>query len=351
MADTGSEVGPVEIACDESGFTGGNLTFRDTVFVHASIRISAAVAQAEMDRLGHRVSARGELKAGWLLRWADRVDLRRLLDPRGPILEDARVHLIDSRLFLLCRLTDVALGSSEVDGLDLPGIDPGRREPALALRRDGERVFGTEQWDAFLTAAGNALRTNSRWVPATAVTDFEEAADRLASAPAPAAVREATHRLRTGGGNLRAARQALEDDPRRSPLLEPLLPALTRAVLGWSAAHPSLVVVHDEQSALTPWRVADIARLLAARHPGHTLDLVRVDSRVDARVQVADLVAGIARRAASSVLTGQPADELVELVRPLIDPESLWPDDQWAPSAASVCAERSVAPVDRVCSS
>lgn len=350
MADTGSGVGPVEIACDESGFTGGNLTFKGTVFVHASVRVEAAAAQAEMDRLGRRVSARGELKAGWLLRWADPADLRRLLDPQGPVLAGARVHLIDTRLFLLCRLTDVVLGSSQVNGLELPGGDPQRREPALVLRRHGERVFGTEQWGNFLIAAGNALRTNSRWVPATAVSGLEDAVDQLAARSAPTAVHDAMRRLRRGGERIRSARQTLEDDPRRCPLLEPLLPALTRAVLHWGAVHPSLVVMHDEQSALTPWRVADIARLLAARHSGHTLDLVRVDSRDDARVQVADLVAGIARRAASSVLAGQAEDELVELVRPLIDPGSLWPDDRWAVSSTSVCAERSVAPGDQVCS-
>ena len=69
-------------------------------------------------------------------------------------------------------------------------------------------------------------------------------------------------RLRRGGERIRSARQTLEDDPRRCPLLEPLLPALTRAVLHWGAVHPSLVVMHDEQSALTPWRVADIAALV-----------------------------------------------------------------------------------------
>lgn len=72
---------PVEIACDESGFTGGNLTFRHTVFVHASVRIPAVEAEAEMQRLRERVAAHGELKASWLLRWCQDDDLRRLLGP------------------------------------------------------------------------------------------------------------------------------------------------------------------------------------------------------------------------------------------------------------------------------
>ena len=327
---------PVEVACDESGFTGGNLTFRHTVFAHASLQVAREAALSEMQRLRRRVSAHGELKASWLLRWCDHADLRRLLEPAGLLRGGVLVHLSDTRLFLLSRLTDVMLGRSEVSGLDLPGQEPTAGEPALVLHRHGEQVFGPQRWQGFLTAAGNALRTNSRWVPATAVTDFEDALDDLASARAPQDVRDTLRRLRSGTGRVRAIRRILAEDSRRPPLLEPLLPALTRAVAWWGAEHPALVVVHDEQSALTTWRVAEMGRRLADQQPGHLLDVRRVDSRDDPRVQIADLVAGIARRAAAGVLIGRPNPMLVDLVRPLVDARSVWADDSWT-ARSTVC--------------
>ncbi len=129
---------PVEIACDESGFTGGNLTFRHTVFTHASLRVPIESAREEMARLRQRVAAHGELKASWLLRWCDDDDLGRLFDPVGLLGDQVRVHVTDTRLFLLYRLADVLLGSDEVSGLDLPGAGTTDREVALELYRQGE---------------------------------------------------------------------------------------------------------------------------------------------------------------------------------------------------------------------
>ena len=359
---------PVEIACDESGFTGGNLTFRHAVFSHASLRLPRRAAQEEMDRLSQRVSAHGELKASWLLRWCDDDDLQRLLgrdgllgpdgllgrvrpdrngtdengndpngtDPNGTenrVGARVRVHLTDTRLFLLTRMADVLLGTDEVSGLDLPGQSSTTRETALELHRHGEAAYGLPRWQGFLVAAGRALRPPGRWVPATAVSDFEGELGVLAALPAPAGVREALLRLRAAAGRARAVRRSAESDARRPPLMEPLLPALDRAVATWGADRQDLVVVHDEQSVLTPWRMTEIGHRLARAHPGHTLEVRRVDSRHDPRVQIADLVAGIARRAAASLLIGRPDQRLIELVAPYADVRSVWPDDSWRDGA------------------
>jgi hypothetical protein len=122
-----------------------------------------------------------------------------------------------------------------------------------------------------------------------------------------------------------ATRAAHLQNPKMTPLLEPLIPALTRAVQFWGSCGETLSVVHDEQSALTPERIADIARTFAASHPdGQLVDVRLVDSRGDARVQLADFVAGIARRLASDDLNGRPDAELLTLLSPLIDHESVW---------------------------
>ena len=58
-----------------------------------------------------------------------------------------------------------------------------------------------------------------------------------------------------------------------------------------------MLVVHDEQSALTAGRLRRLQETLAdGRDLSPLAGLVTVDSRDDARVQVADLLAGTARR-------------------------------------------------------
>ena len=84
-------------------------------------------------------------------------------------------------------------------------------------------------------------------------------------------------------------------------------------------------MIHDEQSALTLERIADIARTFAASRPGRQLSVRQVDSR-DARVQLADFVAGIARRLASDKLNDRQDTELLVLLSPLISHDSVWPD-------------------------
>ena len=85
-------------------------------------------------------------------------------------------------------------------------------------------------------------------------------------------------------------------------------------------------MVHDEQSALTHDRLGDIAAAYAAGHPGRRLAGVRlVDSKTDPFVQVADVLAGIARRLAQDQLDGS-GDEFTALLRPYVDPQSTWAD-------------------------
>ena len=77
------------------------------------------------------------------------------------------------------------------------------------------------------------------------------------------------------------------------------MPALVETLLFWSARVRSVAVVHDEQSAFTRGRVARLGTFLAqavSPSPAPLRSFRQVDSRDDPRVQVADLLAGIARR-------------------------------------------------------
>jgi hypothetical protein len=57
---------------------------------------------------------------------------------------------------------------------------------------------------------------------------------------------------------------------------------------------------------------------------GRFLQFRQVDSRTDPRVQVADLLAGVARKVASDELLGRHDPQLTALLRPYLDPASRW---------------------------
>lgn len=271
----------VEIACDESGFSGSNLLDpASPVITHASTDLTAAEAGELLAALAERFAhpAAPEHKAYVLLRPGSPEAVDWFLDAlRGR----AHVHAVDKRAFVAARALDLLVGEPSYGDGTLLGAD--HREEVALLR---ERT-------AFLTAFVAMVRTRRvHRVDHAAVTRF------LASVPGdvpalrgltPARVVPVLERLVAG-------------DPTIPPPLEPLLPAVADTVLWWSAGRRSVVLVHDEQSALTPQRMARLATHLAqaaAPAPPPLLGGRQVDSRHDARVQVADLLAGVARRDAS----------------------------------------------------
>jgi hypothetical protein len=326
----------IEIACDESGFTGTNLTAAGTVFAHASLRIDRRSAEQMIARLRSSTGAPdGELKANWLLRRRSRAPVRWLLGAVRPAPYEARVHLTDSRYFLLGRILDLCLAPGMMAATDVPGRNEPVRSVAQLLTVGGPRWYGETPWQRFLTLGAGLMRVHSRPMSPDVVGGFLAAVAELDALPAPDAVRAALVGLARARGVIERRREALRAAPSRVPLLDPLIPALAQAALRWGAGTERLRIAHDEQSVLTPARIREIAAVLAAARPGCRLEVLRVDSSDDARVQVADLVAGIARRAAGSLLTGRPEPELVELVDPLIDPDSIWPDNLWVTSSTA----------------
>ncbi|MFG1610366.1 hypothetical protein [Actinoplanes sp. NPDC049265] len=298
----------VEIVCDESGFAGGNLVGGHVpVFAHASVRIGHAEAAEVIAGLRRRMDGgpSGELKAGAVLRPRHRDLVRDLLGPDGP---DARVHLIDPVRFTLARLCDL-LGGQEVRGTDLPGRGSEARRAALTLHVQGPKTYGRERWHRFLTAASDLMRTNTRWTPREPLAPFAAALDDLLSTPGEVAdvLRPMRDRLPAAA----AVRAALKADPKRATLLEPVVPALGRAAAMWMPPGGTLAITHDDQSAITPERIAAIAAGTGL------VEVTLVDSRTDPRVQVADLIAGIARH-----LAGSTGDDLAPMLLPILDPES-----------------------------
>lgn len=329
MNSNESRVRHIEIACDESGFSGGNLVGvgHSPVFAHASIRLEPEAAAELIKYLLREIGARGsgEYKSPEILRPRRRPILLWFLGPNSPIKPNAYVHLTDNRFFVLSRLVDVLLGDQAVRGIFPPGRDARTREMALTLYQSGERSYGPTRWQHFLAASANLFRMNNRWLPKNPVQIFYAAVDAMSQTKAPADIQQMMTLLGRTRPMAEATRAAHLQNPKLTPLIEPLIPALNCAVNRWGVRAQSLSVVHDEQSALTPERIADIAMAFAASHPGHRLTDVRlVDSSLEPRVQIADFVAGIARRLASDQLGNHIDPELMTLLRPLIDHDSVW---------------------------
>ncbi len=97
-----------------------------------------------------------------------------------------------------------------------------------------------------------------------------------------------------------------------------------RAVEHWSAAGRPVAIAHDRQTTLSAERVFRLRQLTA---PGSLAGLELVDSFTHPRVQVADFLAGVARKVASDQLKGADDVEVSAVLRPYLDPESIWVDE------------------------
>ena len=320
----------LEVACDESGFSGGNLvgTGHSPVFAHASTCLRADDATELLRQVRRAIGAKGgEYKSAELMRPRHRAVLLSLLGPESRLPDASHVHLIDTRFFVLARIIDVLLGPVGVAGPNNPGTDPELRAMALTLYRSGELACGSERWREFLTRAANIVRTNNRWLPKNPIELFYATLEEMAQHSTEGDVPAIVARLQDSRPVAETTRAAHLADRTLSPLMEPLIPAVLRAVEFWGTKAASIALVHDEQSALTPARIAEIAAAFAAHHPGRRLTGVRrVDSRNDPRIQIADFLAGIARRLAYDHLRGQPDTKLMSLLLPMIDPGSTWPE-------------------------
>jgi hypothetical protein len=284
----------VEIACDESGFSGANLLHStEPVITHASVDLTVGEAVELIAAL--RLSP-FELKSGQFLRRPDASEalLRLMTALRGR----AHVHRIDKEFFLVTQVVEVLLGEPSYRALTRDHRPEAR--DLYAARSAGR------DWDAFLAAFADMVRTRRRTPGDPSAERFLRARDTLAAA---------SGRADAGGwagvsgravdvlGRISEARVAAIvsrlDDGDRSipPPLEPMLPALAGTVLHWSAGHRQVLVTHDEQSALTAARLACLQRALAVGDgPSPLAGLVMADSRDDPRIQIADLLAGVARR-------------------------------------------------------
>ncbi|WP_410638948.1 DUF3800 domain-containing protein [Amycolatopsis sp. lyj-346] len=298
---------PVEIACDESGSEGENLLGGETdVFAHTGVRMSWPEAAACVREIRARIgSPAEEYKANHLLRAKHRAVLEWLLAPDGPLDGRGHVHLT-GKTFFAVRAAVSLLAEQGTDAM------------ARTLHRTGPAAFGTVRWQFFLTAFTSVLRLNPRRGVTTSPQEFFALVGELAGVPGEAG--EVVARFRDGGDRVAAYRARLAGDPGLVPVLDPLVPAVVHTVRHWSAGGTPVALVHDEQLALTAERILQLKATLGPR----LADVRFVDSRTDARVQIADFLAGVARRIASDDLNGRGDPRLTTLLRSFVDADSVW---------------------------
>jgi hypothetical protein len=321
----------VEIACDESGFSGTDLLHPATpVIAHASVDLCASEAVELIAALRSRFRfSPNEVKSGQFLR-----------DPgAGEALEwflaalsgRAHVHLVDKEYFLVTRIVDLLLAEpSYAAGTRLTQH---HRPAALTLYR-ARRSAGSD-WGVFLAAFVELVRIKRRHRPDSRTLErFFQARDAMVRDGLGAEAEGVLDGL--SPTRVRAVLTRLSDDDRSiPPPLEPMLPALAETILFWSGGQRQVLVIHDEQSALTAGRLSRLQQVLAdgagsaqagADETGSPAGvsplagLVMVDSRDDPRVQVADLLAGVARRLPGIIDDGP--------LQPFLSPTSLRDPEQ-----------------------
>jgi hypothetical protein len=317
----------LEIACDESGFSGTNLLDSATpLFTHASIdlRMDEATELIGSLRSGFGCSL-NELKSGQFLRGPRAGEALEWL--MASLAGRAHVLLVDKEYFLVTRIVDLFL--SEPSYAAGTRLTQDQRPAALALYR--ARRAGGPAWHAFLAAFVELVRSKRPHHPRRrAWESFFQAREAVAAAGVGSEAEHVLARLSRTKVRVVLSRLA-RDDRSIPPPLEPLLPALAETVLFWCGGGRQVLVIHDEQSALTADRLRRLQQALAdgidapgaqgepgsgpTSKPSPFVGLVTVDSRDDARVQVADLLAGVARRTTSA------REE--ELLQPFLSPTSL----------------------------
>ncbi|GIG20243.1 hypothetical protein Cch01nite_09670 [Cellulomonas chitinilytica] len=277
----------VEIACDESGFSGTNLLDpASPVLTHASVDLTLHEAGQVVAVLGPVLGGWSEHRSSRLLRPEHAAALEWFL---GALAGRAHVVVVDKPGFVAARVLELFTED--------PSYGAGTR-----LGSDHSRAVRTLRRRTTFLASFVALVRTARRRPVDdhAIGRFLATmpTDEPGLAPVtPVRVRDAMRRL-------------VDGDPVLPPPLEPLVPALAETLLHWSAGGRSVAVVHDEQSALTAGRVSRLGAFLAdavAPDPPPLRSFVHVDSRTDPRVQVADLFAGVARRRAQQDLSTYPS--------------------------------------------
>lgn len=326
---------PLEIACDESGSEGENLLEGGArVFAHGSVDLSIAEAEAiaadlrKQFRLGS-----GELKSKALLKAERLEELSELFWTGGVLHGRARVGLVDKLYFAVGKVIDLLVEEEFYSrGIHLH-VDGSARAMAATLFDNGRRALGSANWDRLLRAFVSLVRKRQRVGVKVSLAEFFEVIDDVRLRSHRKDVDQILALIWASRGHAAQYTEAAPGSLGHTPHLDPLISMISPTAHMWaeSSGRPVLVV-HDRQSALTPEVVREMVMIANNPHPDFNFPvplagITQVDSRTDPRVQIADLVAGIGRRAGEMALDGELPEGVMRAVRPMIHPFCIWQDE------------------------
>jgi hypothetical protein len=97
----------------------------------------------------------------------------------------------------------------------------------------------------------------------------------------------------------------------------------------WGAGGTPVLILHDRQTMPPRERISRIEQLLPA--PLRPAGLRLGAAEAEPRIQLADMLGGTVRKIVQDELRGAGDAELTALVRPYLDPASIWGDRRsWA---------------------
>lgn len=305
--------GEKTVACDESGNEGENLTRAGSrVFAHASVDLTLDEASDLMEDVRWRTgAAAAELKSSTLLKPVNREVLDWFLnEPR--LRGRTNIYLVDKQYFVCGKIIDLVVETHLYEqGHDLYTF--GRaRDLAVTLHTDGPNQLGPS-WVVALDQFNTMLRSKMRTGTRATLADFYATIELLR----PQTSGKLRHALRL----IHAAQAEAETLIREMPAtslnylaLDPLFASLGMTARIWfERTGLPIRMVHDETSLLTKNRVNTLRTGLRQANipapgisPVTLRSVIQVDSKKDARVQVADLLAGAGRVIGESELAGSP---------------------------------------------
>lgn len=324
------------IFCDESGHDGENLIGGTTpVLAHSSLNIGLEEATELVAYIRTKTRAQSpELKAGEIMRNSQVVD--DLFGERGQLVGRAQVYLVEKAYFAVGKIIDLLIEEEAYrNGVDLYA---GGHAKAMAddLYELGPRAMARDGWNDLVSAFTSLMRTKQRkGGPKETVEDFFEKIDKYRLTARRAKVATILGLLWKTRDHADTFQTAIEEGLRMRSL-DPLQTSLYQLAYTWhKKLDKPLVIVHDEQTALTEpilktlVEVANNGTPHGFNLPNFRFPLVgvmQVDSKADPRIQLADIAAGFTRQVAESVLQGTEEEKCLMQARRVIHFNSIWGD-------------------------
>lgn len=314
------------IACDESASEGENLVASThPVFVHGSTDLAIDDAQEFIAALRAATNAQArEMKSSAVLRPRNRDALLRALTS---LEGHGNIYFVDKSYFLTAKLIALTVAEfGERLGLDVHHSGFGRYMADL-LHRDAEAAVGTTSWNAVLSTFNNVVRSYVREGSAAPAVEF------FYEALADARKRCSNLRVALILEEVWEARDLIRAYEGATPVelreLDPIAPSLAAVSMTWHMrlGDVPFEFLHDTYSGLSPGVCKAI--VASSRAPlalgeislprGDLRGIRLIDSKSDARVQVADILAGVGREVARMAAAGTFDDDLQTTVHQMLD--------------------------------